>query len=125
MVSSKKRAQSSALKIAKRSIGERNAYLLRALCHLNKNQRSSFLRNADKKLIGCIRECIFNALRGNVQLGRGVKERLVRHKTTLRRIAAKRGNWKTKRKLIVQSGGFLPYIIGPILASLHSQIIGL
>ena len=124
MVRSRKK-RASAEKIAKRSIGERNACLLRALCLLNKNQRASFLRNADDKFIGCIRECIFNALKGNVQLGHGIKNRLVKYKTKLRRIAAKHGNWKTKRKLITQSGGFLPYIIAPILSALLSQIIRL
>ncbi|KYN14515.1 hypothetical protein ALC57_13284, partial [Trachymyrmex cornetzi] len=36
---------------------------------------------------------------------------------------AKRGNWNDKRKLLVQRGGFLPYIIGLILSTLLSLII--
>lgn len=115
----------SATKTARRSIGERNACLLEALCHLNKNQRASFLRGADDKFIRCICECVFNTLRGNVPLEPSEKNRLTKYKTTLRRVAAKRGNWKNKRKLLVQRGGFLPYIIVPILTALLSRIIGL
>jgi len=112
-----------ATKIARQSIGRRNACLLEALCHLNKNQRTVFLRTADEKFIRCIRECVFNTLRGNVPLERREKNRLSKYKTALRRIAAKRCNWKDKRKLLVQRGGFLPYIIGPILSILLSRII--
>jgi len=35
----------------------------------------------------------------------------------------KRGHWKDKRKLLVQRGGFLPYIISLILSILLSRII--
>ena len=113
-----------AAKIARRSIGKRNVCLLEAVCHLNKNQRASFLRTADEKFIRCIHECVLNTLNGNVPLERHEKDRLSKYKTTLRRIVAKRGNWKSKRKLVIQRGGFLPYIIGPILSVLLSQIIG-
>ncbi|KYN20104.1 hypothetical protein ALC57_07532 [Trachymyrmex cornetzi] len=51
------------------------------------------------------------------------KNRLTKFKTPLRRIVAKRGNWKDKRKLLVQRDGFLPYNIGPILSTLLSLII--
>lgn len=115
----------SATKIASHSIGKRNACLLAALYHLNKNQRTTFLRFADEKLIRCICECVFNTLKGNVSLERCEKNRLSKYKSSLRRIVqGKRGNWKDKRKLLVQRGGFLPYIIGPILASILSLIIG-
>lgn len=113
----------SATKTARRSIGKRNACLLEVLRHLNKNQRASFLRTADEKFIRCICECVFNVLIGNVALERREKNRLSKYKTTLRRIATKRGNWKNKRKLLVQRGGFLSYIIAPLLEALFSRII--
>lgn len=113
-----------AIKNARRSIGERNLCLLKTLCHLKKNQRTVFLRAADNKLIKCIQECIFNTLKGNVPLCCSDKKRLAKHKTVLRRVAAKQGNWKIKRKLLVQRGGFLPYLIGPLLGAILSRFIG-
>lgn len=98
--------------------------LLKTLCYLKKNQRAAFLRDADNKFVKCIQQCIFNTLKGNVPLESSEKKRLSKHKTILRRLAEKRGNLKTKRKLLVQRGGFLPYIIGPILGALLSRIIG-
>lgn len=118
-----KKSPSTSIEVAKRSIGERNACLLKTLCLLKQNQRVSFLRTADNSLIKCIQECIFNTLKGNVPLERNEKKRLVKHKTILRRVAAKGGNLKEKRKLLVQRGGFLPYIIAPILGAILSRFI--
>jgi hypothetical protein len=84
----------------------------------------TFLRIADDKFIRCICECVFNTLKGNVILKRREKDQLSKYKSTLRRIARKRENWKDKRQLLVQRGGFLPYIIGPILSALLTRIIG-
>jgi len=108
-----------ATEVARHLIRKRNACLLEALCHLNKNQRAIFLRTADEKFIRCIRKCVFNTLKGNVPLERREKNRLSKYKTALRRIAAKRGNWKDKRK---QRGGFLkiyyrPHIIDLVIAN--------
>jgi len=97
-----------ATKIARHSIGKRNACLLETLCHLHKNQRATFLRTADEKFICCIRKCVCNTFKGNVPLERREKNRLSKYKTALRPIAAKCGNWKDKRKL-VQRSGFLYY----------------
>ena len=119
-----KKSLENVIKAAKRCIGERNICLLKTLCYLKKNQRSSFLRKADDKLVKCIQECIFNTLKGNVALGSNERKRLAKHKTVLRRVAAKQGNWKAKRKLLVQRGGFLPYLIAPILSAILSRVIG-
>jgi hypothetical protein len=120
----RRRKNSSAIKFARRSIGERNACLLKTLCYMKKNQRKSFLRTADNNLIKCIQECVYNTLEGNVPLENHEKSRLAKHKSILRRIAVKRGNWKSKRNLLVQHGGFLPYLIAPLLSAILARIIG-
>jgi len=74
-----------ATKIVTHSIGKRNACLLAALYHLNKIQRTTFLHNADEKLIRCICECVFNTLKGNVSLEWCEKNRLTKYKKALRR----------------------------------------
>jgi len=100
-----------ATKIARYSIGKETFVFFReTLCHLTKNQRAAFLRTVEK-FIRCIRECIFNTLKSSFHLNNVKKNRLSKYKTALCCIAAKRGNWKNKRK---QRGGFLSYIIGPI-----------
>lgn len=122
--SSSKNSSVRAVKIARQSIGEKNTSLLKTLCYLKKNQRTAFLRTVDNNLIKCIQECVFNTLKGNVPLGSSEKKRLAKHKSILRRIAAKKGGLKVKRKLLVQHGGFLPYLIVPILEVILSRFIG-
>lgn len=122
-VAALEKTRNKTAKIAKRSIGERNVCLLKALCYLKKNQRASFLRAADEKFIRCIRECVFNTLKGNVPLEKKEKVHLGKYKSILRRIAGNRGNWKSKRKLLVQRGGFLPQLITTILGALLTRII--
>ncbi|KYN43251.1 hypothetical protein ALC56_02314, partial [Trachymyrmex septentrionalis] len=59
---------------------------------------------ADEKLIHCICEYVFNTLKGNVSLEQSEKNRLTKYKKALRRVVAKRGNWRDKRKLLVPVG---------------------
>lgn len=98
--------------------------ILRALQHLNKEQREAVLRKADPSIIRCICECALNILRGNVPLKADQRKKLRRHAAVLRRLAANKGCWKSKKRYVVQSGGFLPLLIAPILGTLLSNLIG-
>lgn len=109
---------------ARKSIG-RQASALQALCKLNKSQRLALLRSADNDLVRSICECAFNTLKGSVTLKRTEKTRLAKHRKVLRRLASKRGSWKSKKRILVQQGGgFLPMLLAPILGTLLSNIFG-
>ena len=71
-----------ATKIATHSIGKRNACFLAALYHLNKIQRTTFLRNADEKFVVFVN--VFLILKDNVSLEECEKNRLTKYKKTLR-----------------------------------------
>ena len=83
-------------------------------------QRSPKARNALTKqhcssdFIKCICECVKNVLVGNVKLSTEHKRRLKRHKRSLRKLALKKTTLSEKKK-IVQSGGFLGALLGPII----------
>ena len=106
----------------RKPIGDKNAAVLRALCHLDVNQRRAVLKTASPKLIKCICECALNLLRGNVPLKHSEKVKLRRHRHSLRKLAEKKGSWKSKKKFVVQKGGFLPLLIGPIIGALLSNL---
>jgi len=110
-----------ATKIARHSIGRRNACLLEALCHLNKNQRAVFFEPRTKNSFVVFVNAFLIHSKATFRSNDVKKIDLANTKRLC--IAAKRGNWKDKRKLLVQRGGFLPYIIGPILSILLSRII--
>ena len=107
---------------ARKVIGGKNAAVLRALCHLDAYQRRAVLKVAKPEFIKCICECALNVLHGNVPLKQSEKMKLKRHRHCLRKLAEKKGTWKSKQKFIVQKGGFLPLLIAPILGSLLSNL---
>lgn len=70
--------------------------LLEALRHSNKEQRIALLKTADKKLIKYICECALNVLQGVISLKNCEKNKLKKHKNTLRKLVSKTNKKKTK-----------------------------
>jgi hypothetical protein len=86
------------------------------------NQAKAVLKCADRDLVGCLCECIQNVAMGNVAIDKGRKKKLAKHKQCLRQILDKGTKLKKKRKLLVQSGGFLPLLLAPIIGIAGSLI---
>lgn len=80
--------------------------------------RKAILSQASPELVKTITECLYN----------GLKRKDVKHKKKLsgilHRLVRRRTSLNTKRKTLVQAGGFLPLILGPILASVLGGIAG-
>jgi len=76
-------------------------------------------RNCSPEFIRCICECVKNVLVGNVNLTPEHKRRLKRHKRSLRKLVLKKTSLSEK-KILVQSGGFLGALLGPIVKVLSS-----
>jgi len=70
--------------------------------------------NCSPEFIKCICECVKNVLVGNVSLSKEHKRRLKRHKHSLRKLVLKKTTQAEKKRL-VQSGGFLGALLGPIV----------
>lgn len=116
-----------------KNFSKKQVAVLNALCHANDEQRKALLRTADKALVRCICECALNVLHGTVDIKHSHKHRLSKHKHVLRKItnngSTKQkgggGNWKSKKRVIVQSGGaFLPLLLAPIVGTLVSKLFG-
>ena len=75
----------------------KEATILRALYHLNDEQRKAVLQKADSKLVRGICECALNVLVGNVPINKRHKSRLRRHATTLRKLAEPGGSLSGKK----------------------------
>jgi len=80
---------------------------------LTKDLLSSLL---NEDLVHCVGECACNILKGNVSLTKTQKRKLARHKEAVRSVASK--NISTlKKKKIIQKGGFLSALLGPLIGS--------
>lgn len=99
-----------------------NAVALQAICKLNTQLRTALLRAADPSLVQNICECALNTLRGNVKLTAEQKEHLRKHRKALRRLASNTGSWKSKKRLVIQHGGFLPLLLAPVIEGLVAAL---
>lgn len=104
-------------------MNQKNADILRAICHLNAKQRSALLSKANPELIRCICECAFNILKGNVPLEKKYKTRLRKHAPILRKLVNRSDNFSKKKKIIVQNGGFLPSLLIPIVSTILTALL--
>lgn len=102
---------------------KKNLIRLKQLCKTSKKDRDQILKSADIELIRCLCEIADNTLNNNVQLTNAQYEKLVRHKSTLRKLCKKGEGWKKKKKIIRQTGGFLLPLLVPILSLLLGKII--
>jgi hypothetical protein len=90
----------------------------------NKRYRVPILRNADKKLVEAIRECVFNILKGNIPINTNDRFQLLKFRTVLHKLL-KKDKFKNHKKIIVQHGQFLNFLIPPIVTGIASIVSAL
>ena len=94
-----------------------NSAVLHVLRKAAPKLRRSILKTADPKIIKLLSECSLNVLRGNVKVSSCTKKKLQKYKKALRTLAGP-ASIPTKRRVLVQNGGFLPVLLGTILSGL-------
>lgn len=86
--------------------------------------RKSILLNCELDFIKTLIECIYNTLKGNINLSESEKKKLKKYKSILRKILETKGSLAKKRKVISQNGGaFLPSLLAPIVAAGITQFL--
>jgi len=83
--------------------------------------RKSIISNCKRELVNIISECL-NVLNGNIKLTRCNTRKLRKHKAALRKVAYKRVPFSSKKKLIVQRGGFVLPLLSTVLPTIASLI---
>ena len=102
----------------------RHASVLQTLASAKPPLQKAIIKNASNDLVNCLCECALNILKGHVPLKSRQKKLLCRHKQVLRSLAKKNISVPRKRKLI-QKGGFLGALIGPLLGAVIPAISSL
>ena len=98
----------------------KHAALLRTLAKAKSKTRQKLLKeHCDEDFICCMTECARNLLKGNVPLNPAQMKKLSTKRRMIRELALKKTSLKKKRKLI-QSGGFIGALLGPIVSVLSS-----
>ena len=84
--------------------------ILNTLSNCKIKLRKSIINNSDKNLIEAICQCVLNLLQGNINLSATQKTALSKYKKYLRKLVEK-SPLKDKKKILIQKGGFLQYLI--------------
>ena len=90
-------------------------------------QRLRLLKEKCKEdgFVRCLCDCAKNILKGNVPLTAKEKQKLAKHKRVLRLLVDKRASLKRKKDAVVQKGGFIGALLGPVVSVLGSLLGGL
>src|SRR6267154_3003556 len=117
-------AQSSSFMFRMSQRLHRHVNLLKALHKAGPEARKTLLKkHCNRDFVCCITECVKNLLNGNVPLNSIQKKKLSSKKKVLRQFALKKTTLNKKQKLI-QSGGFLGALLGPIISVLGGLFNG-
>ena len=98
-----------------------NYHALQVLKNARPKLRKAIIYNCNKDLLHSISECVLNVLNGNIRVSDCAKRKLKSFKSSLRLLVHKRLPLVSRRRVIIQPGGFLLpllYAVLPILASL-------
>ena len=90
----------------------------------NKKQREKILKefNGDECLYKALREIAVNTVNRNIKLSSKQKRNLIKYKSVIKSLTKPYKSKSKRKKLIIQSGGFLPYLI-PAAISLLTTLI--
>jgi hypothetical protein len=94
---------------------------LKQVKRLSSNDKKKFLKSCNKDFIHGLCECIRNMINGRVPLKPCQLKCLSRHKQTLRKLALKKTSIIQRKKLL-QKGGFLQYLLDPLISGLGSLL---
>jgi hypothetical protein len=85
--------------------------------------RKAILLNGGPGLLKSIAECVLNVTAGNIDLKACIRRKLQKYKGQLRKVSDKRVSLAKKKKLIVQSGGWLLPLLTAVLPALASLLM--
>ena len=96
---------------------------LKRLRRMKPDNRKKYIKTCSPKFLNQLCECVQNLLKGNVPLHMKHLKCLQRHKQSLRTLALKKTAVSTRKK-ILQRGGFLEFLLKPLIGGLVSLIGG-
>jgi len=99
-----------------------NYHALQVLKMADPKLRKAILANCKSEVVNTLSECSLNLLRGNVKMTQCEKRKLRKHRVHLSKLADKRMSLTSKKKAIVQRGGFLLPLLGAVLSTIASII---
>jgi hypothetical protein len=93
-------------------------------------RRQALLESSTDAQIRCICECVYNVINGKVPFDEEEKSKLLPYRDVMTKLLDRNEKrtkkfWRKKKRLLVQKGGFLPLILGPLLGVAGSLLTDL
>ena len=82
-----------------------------------------YVKRCNRKFIDCVSECAKNVLKGNVMLTNAQMSTLRPRRQDLRALSVKKKTSLTKKRKIIQKGGFLSALLAPALSVLAGLLL--
>jgi hypothetical protein len=103
---------------------KKNKQLLELTAISKKKLRDSIIKGGDREFIYSICECVLNVMNGNVKINNHTFNKLKVYKNTFKKLL-KKSKLKDKKKILIQKGGFLQYLIPAVITGISSIITAL
>jgi hypothetical protein len=100
---------------------ENNLEILKTLSSCKKCLRTTIVQKGSKELVAAICECVDNLLNNNVPISDSDREKLHKYKGALRKLV-KKSSLVKKKKILIQNGGFLQFLIPAAISALGGII---
>lgn len=85
--------------------------------------RKAILQKASPSTLLALSEICLNTINGNNRLCPKSKKILQRYKKQMRMLSESKLPLHSRRKILIQSGGFLPVLIGTVLSGLIGTLV--
>lgn len=99
----------------------------RHILHLLKSSKPKFqkviIKHCDAEVIKTFCEIALNILKGNCNLSKKATTQLRKYKKELRSLICRKKSINSKRKIIIQRGGFLTTLLGALLSGIIGNFI--
>ena len=89
---------------------------------MGEKAKRQYVKRCNRQFIDCVSECAKNVLKGNVPLSNAQMNKLRSRRQDLRALSVKKTSLTKKRK-IIQKGGFLSALLAPALSVLAGLLL--
>jgi len=96
--------------------------VLRRIRKMGDKARRDYIKKCNREFIDCVSECAKNVIKGNVPMTGPQKANLRRRRKDVRALAIKKTSL-TKKRRILQKGGFLTALLPPVFSILSSMFL--
>jgi len=84
--------------------------------------RKAIVSNSNREQIFSVCECVLNVSNGNVKLNKEDFVKLKKYKKYFKRLLDKKRSLQEKKKLLIQRGGFLQFLIPAVISGISSIV---